>query len=110
MAQHRVSQIIRGIGRVAWRSMRTRRRSRKCWQQWLPNRALLSAETGQVLALACLSLPLNLYAANFDVAANLMGVQGTLDSSRRNFPPQALPTPRGRRRIVPSPEGRWGRG
>ena len=35
----------------------------------------MSEETGQALALACLSLPLNVNAANFDVTANMMGVQ-----------------------------------
>jgi hypothetical protein len=38
--------------------------------------ALLSEETVQLLARwLCLSLPLNVFAANFDVAANMMGVQ-----------------------------------
>ena len=55
--------------------MRLRRRNGNCEQHWLPNRALSSEDRGQVLALACLSLPLNVNAANFDVAANMMGVQ-----------------------------------
>ena len=55
--------------------MRSRRRNRNCEKHWLPNRALLSEETVQVFALACLSLPLNFYAANIDAVTNMMGVQ-----------------------------------
>jgi hypothetical protein len=58
-------------------SMRTPLRTSEwiCEQQQLPNMALLSDETAQILARwICLNLPLNVYAANFGMAANMLGV------------------------------------
>jgi hypothetical protein len=53
--------------------MRLGRRIRKCEQQWLPSRLCCRRRRVKFSA-GCLS-SFNIYAANFDVAANMMGVQ-----------------------------------